>query len=57
MKVERIKCAVVFQEDWSWGFPKGSPYFNIFNHQLKKMKETGVINNIFKREVISFLCS
>jgi hypothetical protein len=40
-----------FQEDLAWAFPKKSPYFEVINHQLKLLSESGLINKIVQKQV------
>ena len=35
-------------ESYAYGFPKNSPYLPLFNHQLQKAIENGVLNQILK---------
>ena len=35
-------------ETYAYGFPKNSPYLPLFNHQLQKAIENGVLNQILK---------
>ena len=43
-----------FQEDLAWAFPKNSPYFEVINHQLKLISESGLMDKIVRKQVISF---
>jgi ABC-type amino acid transport substrate-binding protein len=40
-----------FQEDLAWAFPKKSPYFEVINHQLKLLSESGLMNKIVEKQV------
>ena len=44
-------CLILFQEDESWAFQKGSPYYEVFNHQIKKMLEAGMMAKAIKQLV------
>jgi hypothetical protein len=36
----------------AWAFPKGSPYYDIINHQIFMMKESGLMKNLMQKQVI-----
>jgi hypothetical protein len=44
------------QEDLAWAFTKNSPYFEVINHQLKLLSESGLMNKIVKKQVKLFWC-
>jgi hypothetical protein len=35
----------------AWAFSKGSPYFEVFNHHLKQIIETGIVEKLIREQV------
>ena len=44
-----------FQEDSAWAFPKQSPYLDLFNEKLFKLKQSGILQKLLKSQVRHFL--
>ena len=50
--IKSFFLSVYSQEDLSWSFPKDSPYFELINQQLVRIKESGLMKYIIKKQVL-----